>query len=159
MTDARSNVLLFDALPTRNKLREAVAKIIRAIQHSASETDETTADKIGVSVGTIRNARNAQTDLNAVTIARIGAIYGEHVLDPYTALYGARNVPIEAADDVALHSVTGAVHRLALAKDQASEGGTAITHHELAEMLPELKEAQRLITSLIVRADKLGLAA
>lgn len=159
MTLQRSNVLLFDHLPTRNLLRAAMAKIIRSIQSEHGETDEATADKLCVSVGTIANVRNERTDLNAVTIARIGAIYGEQVLDPYAALYGARNVPIDADKTVSLHAITGAVHKLALATAPESESGPSVSHNELADMLPDLRGALRVINGLLARADKLGIAA
>lgn len=157
MSDPRNNVLLPLALPTQKALRAAVANVIRTVQAAHGETDEQTADALGVSVGTIRNARNEQTDLNAVTIARIGARYGRETLDPYAALYGARNVPLEADDSDALPSLTASVHRLALAQSPSSEGGAAITHRELLAMVPDLRRAVASINALLVRAE--GLAA
>ena len=46
--------------PCRRKspCAEAVANIIRDIQRDAHETDQCTADRIGVSIGTVRNARD-----------------------------------------------------------------------------------------------------
>ncbi len=83
----RNNVLLPFAAPDTKSLRRAVAAIIRDIQHQHHETDQDTADKLGVSVGTIRNARNEAADLGALTIAKIGAIYGGEAVAPYTALW------------------------------------------------------------------------
>lgn len=83
----RNNVLLPFAAPDTKSLRRAVAAIIRDIQNQHHETDQDTADRLGVSVGTIRNARNEQTDLGALTIARIGAAYGAEAVAPYTALW------------------------------------------------------------------------
>jgi hypothetical protein len=151
---ASNNVLLPLALPTQSSLRRAVAGIIRSVQLDHGLTDEEMADAIGCSSGTIGNARNEKSDLNATTMARIGHRYGVERLDPYAALYGARNVPIEAADDDALPSLTGAVHRLAVAQSPASPGGPQVLHDELLSMLPELRDAQKAINALICRAER-----
>lgn len=82
-----SNVLLPFALPDTKSLRRAAANIIRDIQREHEETDQQTADKIGVSVGTIRNIRNEASDISSLTIARIGAAYGQDAVAPYEALY------------------------------------------------------------------------
>lgn len=156
MADQIKNVLLPIALPTQSSLRKAVAQIVRAVQHEHDLTDEDLADAIGVSAGTITNARNAKTDLNAATIAKIGHRYGAEILDPYAALYGARNVPLEAQDGDALPTITGAVHRLAVAQSPSSPNGTAITPKELLDMLPDLKAAQRAINALVCQAEKLA---
>lgn len=108
------NVLLPFALPTQSSLREAVAAIIRDIQTRFEETDQDTADRLGISDGTVRNARNKKTDLNALTIARIGAVYGPEAIAPYNALYGA-TVHGTAANDAAplaeLSDALSALHR------------------------------------------------
>lgn len=152
----RNNVLLPIALPTQKALRGAVARIIRAVQLEHDLTDEALADLLGISIGTVRNARNELTDLNAVTITRLGARFGSDVLDPYSALYGARNVPLDAEDTDALPSVSAAVHRLAVAQSPASPGGPSILHDELLAMLPTLRDAQKAITALICRAEKIA---
>ncbi|ALC12506.1 hypothetical protein LH20_11140 [Sphingopyxis sp. 113P3] len=147
-------------LPTRNELRKALAQIVRSVQASNSLTDEGLADLLGVSDGTIRNVRNERTDLNQETIAKLGARFGPECLDPWSACFGGRNVPREGADArVSLSAVTGSLHKLSLATDPDSDGKEAITHLELADMLPELKATQRLVNSLIARAERLGIAA
>lgn len=151
-----NNVLLPIALPTQSSLRRAVAEIIRGVQLDRKLTDEEMADEIGVSAGTVSNARNEKSDLNAATIARIGHRYGVERLDPYAALYGARNVPIDAEDKDALPSLSGSVHRLAVAKSPDSPGGDKVTHCELLDMLPDLRAAQRAINALICRAEKVA---
>lgn len=156
MTEKHNSVLLPIPLPTQKSLRAAVAKIIRRVQLEAHLTDDDLADELGISVGTVRNARNEQTDLNATTIAKIGAKFGAEVLDPYAALYGARNVPIEASDADAMPSMTAAVHRLAVAQAPGSDGGARITHTELAAMLPELRAAIAALNSLVVRAERIA---
>lgn len=152
----RCNVMLPMSLPTQKLLRAAVAKIIRRVQLEQDLTDDDLADALGISVGTVRNARNELADLNAATIARIGARFGAETLDPYAALYGARNVPLDAGDADALPSLSGAVHRLAVAQSPGSPGGASILHDELLGMLPELREAQRAINALICRAERIA---
>jgi transcriptional regulator with XRE-family HTH domain len=144
------------ALPTQKLLRAAVAKIIRRVQLDQDLTDEALGDELGISVGTVRNARNELADLNAATIAKIGARFGAETLDPYAALYGARNVPLDAGEADALPSLTGAVHRLAVAQSPTSPGGHVLLHTELLEMLPDLRNAQRAINALICRAERIA---
>ncbi|WP_310533173.1 XRE family transcriptional regulator [Novosphingobium sp.] len=156
MTDRPINVLLPMAMPTQKALRDAVANIIRAIQLDRDLCDEAMADALGISVGTVRNARNKKTDLNAVTIARIGARFGLDHLNPYAALYGARNSPLETVDIDALPSLSGAVHRLAVAQSPSSTGGIALHHSELLEMLPDLRTASAAINALIARAERIA---
>jgi hypothetical protein len=159
MTHDPANVMLFKALPTQKSLRASVASIIRTIQAKSHQSDADMADTIGCSCGTIANARNEKADLNAATLARIGAIYGGHYLDPYTALYGNRNVPLHSDIVDALPSVSGAVHSLAMAQSADSPGGIVITHTELLEMLPTLRAASAALTALLVRGESLKVAA
>lgn len=160
MPDDRRNGLLPMTLPTRNELRTALAQIIRSVQAERSLTDEALADLLGVSDGTIRNVRNERTDLNQETIAKLGARFGPECLDPWSACFGGRNVPKDASDGrVSLTAFTGSLHKLSLATDEDSPGKEAITHCELAEMLPDLKATQRMVNSLIARAERMGMAA
>lgn len=156
MADKSDSVLLPMALPTHKALRAAVAKIVRRIQADHDLTDEDFACSVGISEGTVVNARKERTDLNAATIAMIGAKFGVEALDPYAALYGARNVPLEADNSDALPSLSGAVHRLAVAQSPASRGGASVTHCELLDMLPDLRAALASINSLIVRAERIA---
>lgn len=154
------NVLLPMSLPTRKVLREALSQVIRSVQYQHQLTDEALADLIGVSTGTIANVRNERTDLNQETIAKIGARFGPEALDPWSACFGGRNVPKDGnRARISLSVVTGTVHKLSLATDADSDGGEAITHRELAGMLPDLKATQRLLNGLIARAEELGMAA
>ena len=156
MTDQRNNVLLPMPMPTHKALRAAVAKIVRRIQADHDLTDEDFAAMVGISEGTVANARKERTDINAATIAMIGAKFGVEALDPYAALYGARNVLLDVADTDAMPSLTGAVHRLAVAQSPSSKGGQSVTHCELLDMLPDLRSAQAAINSLIVRAERMA---
>lgn len=160
MPASRHNVLLPMALPTRNVLRKALADIVRSIQSEHSLTDEQLAGELHVSVGTIANVRNERTDLNQETIAKIGARFGPEALDPWSACFGGRNVPREAGGDhVSLSAIKGGLHKLSVATDPQSPGGHAITHRELADMLPQLRAMQRLTNNLIGRAEQLGMVA
>ncbi len=160
MRSDAGNVLLPMALPTRNVLRKALAGIVRSIQSEHGLTDELLAGELHVSAGTIANVRNERTDLNQETIAMIGARFGPEALDPWSACFGGRNVPREASEErVSLTAITGGLHKLSRATDPDSDGGEAITHRELAEMLPDLRAMQRLVNSLIARSEKLGLVA
>src|SRR5690606_27260652 len=160
MTETRQNVLLPLALPTRNVLRKALADIVRCIQSQHGLTDEQLAAELHVSAGTIANVRNERTDLNQERIARIGARFGVEALDPWSACFGGRNVPRETTETrVSLSAITGGLHKLSVATDPGSKGGEAVTHCELADMVPDLKAMQRLVNSLLARAEKLGIAA
>lgn len=160
MPDGSNNVLLPMVLPTRNALRKALAGIVRSVQSEHGLTDEQLASELHVSVGTIANVRNERTDLNQETIAKIGARFGPERLDPWSACFGGRNVPRETTEErVSLTAITGGLHKLSQATDPDGPGGYAVTHRELAEMLPDLRAMQRLTNSLIGRAEKLGLVA
>ena len=148
------------AMPTRNDLRSALAQIIRSVQAEHSLTDEALADHLGISDGTVRNVRNERTDLNQETIAKLGKRFGPECLDPWSACFGGRNVPKDVVEQrVSLTAITGSLHKLSIATDPDSDGSEAVTHIELAGMLSDLKATQRLVNSLIARAERLGIAA
>jgi len=161
MANKPHNVLLPMSLPTQRTLRGAVANIIRDIQRDAGETDQDTADRIGISIGTIRNARNETTDLNALTIARIGAIYGAGYLDPYNALYGAtaRRVANDSIDPLA--HMAKAVSTICDMRNPASHGGALETTKEQLDALPTLREARKALESYIaaIEGKRMGLVA
>lgn len=140
-----TNVLLPFMVPNTKSLRAAVANIIRDIQLANAETDQDTADRLGVSVGTIRNARNEQADLGALTIAKIGAIYGEEAVEPYHALYRA-----ERSDTAA------PVGPLANAIAALSMGDN---HKARLAALPALKEAAAALDGCIANIERLRLVS
>lgn len=159
MPDRRNNVLLPMALPTQKSLRAAVASIIRDIQAAVSETDQDTADRLGVSIGTVRNARNETADLNAATLARIGAIYGAAYLDPYHRLYGARAESLHPVLTDPLASLAAAVSSICRMRDPDGPGGVSETPKELLDNLPTFKEAARDLTAYIARIERMRAAA
>jgi DNA-binding XRE family transcriptional regulator len=92
----RTGKVLFDFLPTRKQLRIAVATIVRSVQLQQHLTDDDMAQAIGVSAGTIRNARNEEADLGALAILSIGKRFGEQAIQPYADLIGALLTPLHA---------------------------------------------------------------
>jgi hypothetical protein len=154
-----NNVLLPLAFPTQKALRAAVAEIIREIQREHRETDQCTADRIGVSIGTIRNARNEETDLNALTIAKIGMVYGCHAVDPYNALYGATASPRTPDDTDPLAHMAHAVATLCDMRRADSPGGKSETPKERLDALPVLREARRSHDAHIAGIEKLRAVA
>lgn len=150
------NVLRVNSVEEQAAYRSAVARIIGNIMRDHDATLIDIAEKIDVSTGTISNAVNRKTDLSATYLQRIGQAYGPHVLDPYAALSGGRIVAIEADDADAIVPLSASIHRIAVAQSPGSEGGDAITHRELLDMLPDLIAAQKAISGLIMRAERIA---
>lgn len=159
MPDRSHNVLLPMSLPTQKSLRSAVAHIIRDVQRDASETDQCTADKLGISVGTLRNARNEQTDLNALTIAKIGAVYGPNYVNPYNRLYGGVAQAIEPSEHDPLPDLARSVAMLCDMRCPNGDGGSVETPKEMLDALPGLKRARASLDAYINRAEKLRIVA
>lgn len=159
MPNNSANVLLPFAAPTQKSLRAAVANIIRDIQRDRHETDQCTADNLGVSIGTIRNARNETADLGAVTIARIGHQYGAHYVDPYHRLYGACAQSLQMSQSDPLAPLAESVATLCRMRSQDSEGGRNETPKEQLDALPILKSAARELTAYIASIESLRVAA
>lgn len=159
MAGERSNVLLPMALPTQSSLRAAVANIIRDVQRDRGEHDQDTADRLGISKGTVLNARNGTTDINALTIARIGAVYGAHYLDPYNALYGATASPIVKATDDPLCHMAKAVSTLCDMRCPDGPGGHVELPREKLAALPTLRAARASLDAYIAGIEGLRAVA
>lgn len=154
---ASHNVLHVNTVEEQSAYRTAVARILSNIQHETGDTLLEIAERLDVSLGTISNAANKKCDLSPTFLKRLGRLYGGSMLDPYHALYGVRAVPLEADEGTeALPSLSASVHQLCVATSPTSEGGATITHRELLAALPELRAAQKAITALIVRAEKIA---
>lgn len=148
------NVLTESGLATSKDCRRAVARIVRDLQHRHDLTDCDFAEAIGCSVGTVRNARNAETDLGNLWLTRIEQRFGAGSIDPYLALAGSRSVPITADPSLdALPSTTAAIHSIAVARSPGSPGGERITHCELLAMEPEIDAAIKALCALKARCD------
>ena len=157
--DTGTNVLLPLRLPTQKELRSAVANIIRDIQRDHKETDQCTADRLGISIGTVRNARNETADLASLTIAKIGVVYGASYVNPYNALYGATATAVPRETEDPLCHMARAVSRICDMRCPDGPGGATETPKELLDALPDLKRARAALDGLIARTEKLRLVA
>lgn len=148
------NVLQSNGLVTSKDCRRAVARIVRDLQAQHELTDCDFAEAIGCSVGTVRNARNEETDLCNLWLTRIEQKFGHGSIDPYLALAGSRSVAITADPSLdALPSTTAAIHRIAVARSPNSPGGERITHSELLGMEKEIDAAIKALCALKARCD------
>lgn len=156
MAEMTRNVLRPNAAAETEDYRTAISRIILDIQRDTGETILEIADRIDISTGTLSNALNKRNDLSAVYLRRLGVAYGSHYLNPFAALYGAKHMPLEALDEDALPPLSASVHRLAVAQSPDSPGGPKIVHSELLDMLPDLRAAQRALSHLIARAERIA---
>lgn len=150
------NVLRVNRCEEQAAYRTAISRIILNIQNAHGVTLVEIAERIDISVGTISNAANKETDLNAVYLKRLGEAYGPEILDPYAALIGGRFVPIDAQDVDAMPPLTAAIHQIALARSIGSPGGQIMTHSELLGMMPALRAAQQAISHLIAKSERIA---
>lgn len=156
MADNSSNVLRWNGVEEQERYRAAVARVLLNIQQETGLSLNEIADRIDVSGQTLWNAANRKNDLNHHYVNRIAVCFGVEALNPLAALTGARYAPLNPTDDDALPSLTGAVHRLAIARSPESDGGVAMTHREVLAMMPDLLAAQRAINGLILRGERLA---
>lgn len=154
-----NKVLLPCGLPDTKSLRAAVSAIIRDIQREHEETDQCTADRLGVSVGTIGNARNGKADLGALTIAKIGAIYGPAAIDPYNQLYGATAHLTNPAACDPLADLARGVATICDMRRAEGPGGPVETPKERLDALPTLKAARASLDAYIAGIERMRLVA
>jgi transcriptional regulator with XRE-family HTH domain len=93
MTVSDNKVLRSAASLTQSSMQSAIASIVQGIQADTGESDQDTADRLGVSAGTIANARNKRGAMSTMTLLRIGKEYGIERLQPVMHLVGAKSVP------------------------------------------------------------------
>ena len=151
MVDNPGKVLLPVPLPCTKSLRAAVSAIIRDIQHSHHELDQETADRLGVSVGTVGNARNEKADLGALTIAKIGLLYGPEAVAPYNALYGATAHATHPSACDPLPELGRAIAALAAIRNGSPK--------DRLDALPVLKAASAALDAYIASIETLRLVA
>jgi hypothetical protein len=135
--------------------RDAVAAIVARIQRAHGLNDGQLAKRVGCSAGTIKNARTAATNLDAVTLANIERAFGPGAIDPFLALGGVRALPL-AAGKLKQNpnlAIVEALHRLIETQTPESDGGTKITSRELLSILKELRDARSVFDALILIAD------
>lgn len=126
--------------------RKAVATIIRDIQRDHYARDGKPmelleiAEAIDVSLGTISNAVNEKSDLNAIYLMRLGQKFGAAYLNPYLRMADAQAAPLDNSltSDI-LPMVMTVAHKIALARDPAGPGGATEVPQERAGYLPDLK--------------------
>ncbi|API58080.1 hypothetical protein BSL82_01190 [Tardibacter chloracetimidivorans] len=131
--------------------------MIRRVQFEHRLTDEDLADRVGVSPGTIKNARGLKGNLDTVTLLSFEHEFGPGTIDPAIAPSGSRAVPQHATcntDGCDLLPVLSAAHAIAEAKEGDSDGGSDLTHQELVEIAPVLRRARAKLDNLIARADR-----
>lgn len=145
--------------PTTRTYREAVQSIIATVQREYRLNDTQLADRIGCAPNTVRNAKKAHANLDAVTLASIEHRFGPGAVDPFLALAGSRATPLPdqlpRIDPIV--DIVGALHRLVEAQHVESAHGFLITSQELLAILRELREARLAFDTLILLAEP-GLA-
>jgi hypothetical protein len=140
--------------------RRAVATIIRDIQRDCSTPTvpydlNDIAEAIDVSLGTISNAVNLKSDLNAIYLSRLGRKYGGSYLNPYLMLADIMAAPLEGSIDAdILPILTALVHKLALARDADGPGGSAEVPQERAGYLPDLKRVSTASGRLVKQIEE-----
>ena len=145
------NVLLPFAAPDTAALRKAVGAIIRDIQSEHHQTDQQTADVLGVHKNTIGNARNETADLGALTIAKIGAHYGPEAIAPYHALYGAAAHRVDPAACDPLPELGKAIAALAAIRNGSTK--------DRLDALPTLKAASAALDAYVANIEGLRLVS
>lgn len=150
------NVLRVNTVEEQARYRSAIAAVLVNIQHEYGLTLQEIADAIDVSLGTISNAANKKTDLSGVYRDRLGKVFGGHVLNPVSALYGSHHMPIHGRDGDILPLIARANYKIAEARAPGSDGGIVETHREKLRYLPDLKELQTDLAALIVEIEALA---
>lgn len=156
------NVLPRRSRPTTKSYRAAVKRIVTSVQGLHELTDPELAERLGCSVGTIRNARNEAGNLDGVTLINIEYEFGPSALDPLLELGGSRAVPRDTSEcngQAATMDLSEVLHLLIAAQCPASEGGVQITRPELARILPQLRDARQSLDVLIERAKPVEVMA
>lgn len=143
------NVPLPMGLPTTMELMDAVSQIIRDVQSEFNETDQQTAERLGVTAATICNARNKKAELKARTIAAIGRVYGAQAISPYSALYGATTHGVASLDAAPLSELAEA--QAALLRSKSPKGRF--------DALPALKTASEALAGYIISLERWRTAA
>lgn len=152
MTSGRSAAL------SSEDYRLAVASIIRNLQKSEDLSDAQLATRLDCSIGTIRNARNRATSIDALILLRIEREFGPGAIDPFLALGQVRAVPLAKAvlpmDPVL--AIVEALHRIVEVQSVDSEGGARITPTELRKIIEELRHGRTALDALIARAEAIS---
>lgn len=136
--------------PTQSAYQDAVRQIILNIGKDL--TDQELADKLGVSSGTISNARNRKGNLCAVTMAQIGHEFGPEAIEPFTALFDAIAVPrnSKAAND--LTTIAGLSHLTGDWVERLRDGVRC--HNDTIVLAEKLKPLLTNLTAIVEEAEQ-----
>lgn len=150
---APDNVLQRSIALTQTSMLSAVSSIVSGIQADTGETDQDTADRVGVSAGTIANARNRKAALSMLTIMKIGEVYGLERLAPLFHLIGGKLAP-EAAICTSDHDlpIGAARGQMFLAKALADQ---VISDGEISEGAGDIEAAGQVYDGLRYRLNLL----
>lgn len=151
------NVLRVNSIEEQARSRAAIATVILNIQQEYGLTHLEIANAIDVSLGTISNAANKKGDLSSIYRDRLALVFGGHVLNPIAARFGSHIVPLHGREGDILPLVARVNMKIAEARCPTSPGGVAEVHTERLGYLPDLRNLQRDLASLIVEIE--GLAA
>ena len=149
------SVLRVNPISETAAYRHAVATIIRDIQRDCGRDGAQLdlidiAESIGVSLGTISNAVNEKSDLNAIYLMRLGQKFGSGYLNPYLRMCDAQAAPLDGSltADI-LPMVMTVAHKIACARDPNGPGGVVEVPQEKAAYLPDLKQLQTRSAHLV----------
>lgn len=151
---ASRNVLTQSVTVTTSQYRAAIARIIRDLQAQHHLTDLDFAERVGCSVGTVRNARNEESDLGGIWLAKIERAFGTGSINPYLALGGSRAEPIDAQGNSDILPFIGrATVAIAEARDPNGPGGVREIFAERVGYLPHLKALQKELNALVCEIE------
>lgn len=150
------NVLRVNSIEEQRAYRDAIAASLANVQREYDLTLQEISEAIDVSLGTVSNAANKKCDLSSVYVQRLGKVFGGHVLNPVSALYGSHHTPIHGRDGDILPLIARANYKIAEARAPGSDGGIVETHREKLRYLPDLKELQTDLAALIVEIEALA---
>lgn len=136
--------------PTENSYQSAIREIILNI--GADLTDDQLAERLGVSSGTISNARNRKGNLCGVTLAQVGHEFGPDAVEPFTALFGAIAVPREstAANDLA--TIAGLSHVAGDWVNRLRDGTRC--HNDTVALAESLRPLLTALTAIVEEAEQ-----
>jgi hypothetical protein len=146
-------------MPSGSKIADVVASIIRAVKADRPEvTNKSLAYLIDAhDADVISRLENAETKkVPASLIVAIGGQYGDKYIQPYLDLMGLKAVKSHHEDAInALPALTALAAKIAA---NIRDGG-GLDHQGLAAILPELREADGVISTLRARASEMGMSA
>lgn len=153
MMRSSNNVMQRGVALTQTSMLAAVASIVAGIQLDLCESDQDTADRLGVSAGTIGNARNRKGSLAMLTVMKIGEVYGLDRLAPLFHLIGGKLAPESAVCTSDNNLPIGAAQgQMFLAKALADQ---RIDDTEIAEGASDIEAAGQVYDALRYRLNTL----